>query len=106
MALIGLGMGATPHAQSLIELGHRVEVAAAFTRSPERAAAFGSRFAFPPCDDLVEIARDPGIDCVLIATPPSSHLELVSQFARAGKHILLEKPLDVSLARSNGSLAV
>lgn len=44
MALIGLGMGATPHAQSLIELGHRVEVAAAFTRSPERAAAFGSRF--------------------------------------------------------------
>ena len=69
MALIGLGMGATPHAQSLIELGHRVEVAAAFTRSPERAAAFGSRFAFPPCDDLVKIARDPGIDCVLIATP-------------------------------------
>ena len=75
-------------------------MAAAFTRSPERAAAFGARFAFPLCDDLEKIARDPDIDCVLIATPPSSHLELVRQFARAGKHILLEKPLEVSGARA------
>ncbi len=99
IALIGLGMGATPHAQSLIDLKERVEVAAAHTRSTERAAAFAARFAFPLTHDIEAIAGDATIDCVLIATPPASHLELVERFAAAGKHVLLEKPLDVSLAR-------
>ena len=100
IALIGLGMGATPHAQSLIDLAARVEVAAACTRSPERAAAFAQRFAFPIEHDLAVIERDANINCVLIATPPASHLELVQRFARAGKHILLEKPLEVSVANA------
>ena len=100
IALIGLGMGSTPHAQSLVDLHDRIDVAAAYTRSLERAQAFSARFAFPVCRDLDAIAADAGIDCVLVATPPSSHLELVEQFAGAGKHILLEKPLDVSVARA------
>ena len=100
IALVGLGMGATPHAQSLVDLRDRVEVAAAHTRSPERAAAFAARFAFPLNHDLDAIARDPGIDCVLIATPPATHLPLVERFAAAGKHILLEKPLELSFARA------
>lgn len=100
LALIGLGMGSTPHAQSLNDLADRVEVATACTRSVERARAFGERFAFPISHDLDAIAADPSINSVLIATPPNSHLELVTQFAKAGKHILLEKPLDVSVARA------
>ena len=100
LALIGLGMGATPHAQSLLDLHSRVKVAAACTRSPARAAAFSQRFAFPIRHDLAVIERDAGIDCVLIATPPNSHLELVQRFARAGKHILLEKPLEVSVEKA------
>jgi predicted dehydrogenase len=105
IALIGLGMGSTPHAQSLIDLRARVEVAAAYTRSPERAAAFANRFSFPLSHDLEGIAADASINCVLIATPPSSHLELVERFAAAGKHILLEKPLDVSVARAEALVA-
>lgn len=100
IALIGLGMGSAPHAQSLTDLHDRVEVVAAYTRSPERARAFTQRFAFPISHDLEAISADASIDCVLVATPPNSHLELVERFARAGKHILLEKPLDVTLARS------
>lgn len=100
IALIGLGMGATPHAQSLKDLKARVEVAAAYTRTPERAAAFAARFDFPLSHDLDAIARDRSIGCVLIAAPPNVHLELVRRFAVAGKHILLEKPLEVSPARA------
>ena len=40
------------------------------------------------------------VDCVEILTPPNTHLELVKKCAAAGKHILLEKPLDISTARS------
>jgi UDP-N-acetyl-2-amino-2-deoxyglucuronate dehydrogenase len=106
LALIGLGMGATPHAQSLLDLQHRVVVAAACTRSPERAAVFATRFAFPIEHDLAVIERDANIDCVLIATPPNSHLELVQRFARAGKHILLEKPLEVSVEKAEALVRV
>lgn len=100
IALVGLGMGATPHARSLVDLRDRVEVAAAYTRSAERARAFAAQFAFPTSHDLDAITADASIDCVLLATPPRSHLELVERFARAGKHILLEKPLDISLQRA------
>jgi UDP-N-acetyl-2-amino-2-deoxyglucuronate dehydrogenase len=100
IALIGLGMGATPHAQSLIDLADRVEVAAAVTRTPERGAAFAARFPFPLSHDLEAVLADPTIDCVLIATPPGSHLELAQRAAAAGKHVLLEKPVELTLARS------
>jgi predicted dehydrogenase len=105
LALIGLGMGATPHAQSLIDLKDRVEVAAACSRSAERAAAFGARFAFPLSQDIDGVIGDPAIDCVLIATPPGAHLELAQRCAAAGKHVLLEKPLELSLARAAALVA-
>jgi UDP-N-acetyl-2-amino-2-deoxyglucuronate dehydrogenase len=40
-----------------------------------------------------------------VLTPPNTHLEIVEQLARAGKHILLEKPLDVSTARAERLVA-
>jgi predicted dehydrogenase len=42
---------------------------------------------------------------VLLLTPPNTHLELVRRAAAAGKHILLEKPLDVSLERAEALVA-
>lgn len=105
IAMIGLGMGAKPHAQSLIELKQRVEVVAAYTRSPVRAAAFAARFDFPLTHDLAVIERDASIGCVLIAAPPNAHLELVERFAACGKHILLEKPLEVAPARCEALVA-
>src|SRR5678815_4440060 len=40
------------------------------------------------------------VGAVLILTPPNTHLELVERCARAGKHILLEKPLEVTMQRA------
>jgi UDP-N-acetyl-2-amino-2-deoxyglucuronate dehydrogenase len=100
IAIIGLGMAVTPHAKSLVDLADRVEVASAFSRSEQRRRAFAQRFDFPLGDDLEQIARDTSVDAVMILTPPNTHLELVRRFATAGKHILLEKPLERSTERA------
>jgi UDP-N-acetyl-2-amino-2-deoxyglucuronate dehydrogenase len=100
IAIIGLGMAVTPHAKSLIDLKDRVEVAAAFSPSAARRKAFGETFAFPLVGDLDAILADNSIDCVEILTPPNTHLDLVRRCAAAGKHILLEKPLEITTERS------
>ncbi len=105
LAIIGLGMAVTPHARSLADLHDRVEVAYAFSRSAVRRQAFAERFAFPLADDLGPIERDPSVSAVMILTPPNTHLELVERFAAAGKHILLEKPLERSTERAEALVA-
>jgi UDP-N-acetyl-2-amino-2-deoxyglucuronate dehydrogenase len=100
LAVIGLGMAVKPHAQSLIDLKDRVDVAAAFSPSAERRAAFAKQYPFTLADNLDAIAADRSIDAVMILTPPTTHLDLVKKFAGAGKHILLEKPIEVTVARA------
>jgi UDP-N-acetyl-2-amino-2-deoxyglucuronate dehydrogenase len=98
IALVGLGMAVTPHAQSLLDLADRVEVAWAYSPTEARRRSFAARFPFPVTGDLAAIARDPAIDAVLVLTPPNAHLAIVRELAAAGKHVLLEKPLEASLA--------
>jgi UDP-N-acetyl-2-amino-2-deoxyglucuronate dehydrogenase len=100
LGIIGLGMAVTPHARSLVDLKDRVEVAYAFSPSEARRAAFAKSFPFPACDRLDAILADTSVDAVAILTPPNTHLDLVRRCAAAGKHILLEKPLEVSTANA------
>src|SRR5213078_2093944 len=99
-AIVGLGMAVTPHAKSLLDLKHRAQVAYAYSPSAERRSKFAERFDFPLTDRLETILDDRTVDAVLILTPPNTHLELVQRCAAAGKHILLEKPLEISTARA------
>jgi UDP-N-acetyl-2-amino-2-deoxyglucuronate dehydrogenase len=100
IAIIGLGMAVTPHARSLTDLKDRVEVAAAFSPSAARRKAFGAKFPFRQADRLDAILADTSINAVAILTPPNTHFDLVRKCAEAGKHILLEKPLEVSTERA------
>lgn len=100
VGIIGLGMAVTPHAKSLVELKDRVEVAYAFSPSAERRKSFAARFPFPQCERLETILEDRAVDAVLVLTPPNTHLDIVSRCAKAGKHVLLEKPLEVSTAKA------
>ena len=100
VAIIGLGMAVAPHARSLVDLADRVEIAAAFSRSPARTVAFAREFTVPTTNDLDAIVADKSISAVLILTPPWTHLDLVRRFAEAGKHILLEKPVEATTARA------
>lgn len=48
--------------------------------------------------DAAEIFRDPGVEAIVIATPAATHAELVESALAAHKHVLVEKPLALSLA--------
>jgi predicted dehydrogenase len=100
VAMIGLGMAAGHHARALLDLSDRIECVAAFSQTAARREAFAAQYPIPTTGDLEAIFADKTIEAVLILTPPSSHLELVERCAAAKKHILLEKPLDISFERS------
>jgi predicted dehydrogenase len=100
IALIGLGPGAEPHAKSLHDLADRVEVKAAASRTESRARAFADRFGFPVTTDVDAVIADPTIQSVIVLTPPGAHLEIAERCLRAGKHVLVEKPLELAVARA------
>ena len=93
-AVIGLGMAVSPHAKSLLDLRDRVEVAAAFSPTAARREAFAERFGFPVTADLDGIIEDPSIDYAVLLTPPNARADLVRRLTAAGKHILMEKPVE------------
>ena len=105
IGIIGLGNAVEPHAKSLLDLADRVEVVAAASRSEDRLKAFAQRFAFPMTTDIEGLLASRDIDAVWILTPPNSHLDLVKAAAKGRKHVLLEKPLDISLDRAGAIVA-
>ena len=93
-AVIGLGMASLPHAKSLLDLNGRVEVAGAYSPTAARRTAFAERFDLPVTDDLDALIDDSSIDYAVLLTPPNARLDLVRRLAAAGKHILMEKPVE------------
>lgn len=106
IALIGLGMAVTPHARALRDLSNRVEVVHAWSPTAARREAFGRDFGFPLAAQLETILDDRSVEAVLILTPPNTHLDLARRCAEAGKHILLEKPVEITTARAEALVAV
>lgn len=100
IGLIGLGMALRPHLKSLQDLAEQVELRAAWSPSPERREKAARELALPAVDSLEKILSDPGIHSVILLSPPLTHLELIERCARSGKHVLVEKPLDVSSERA------
>lgn len=105
LGIIGLGMAAAPHAKSLLDLADRVEVVAAFSPSAERRRTFAETYGFPIYNDMDAIFADPSIDAVILLTPPNTHIELAQRASAAGKHILLEKPVEITLERAERLVA-
>jgi predicted dehydrogenase len=106
IALVGLGMAVTPHAKGLLDLVDQVEVAHAFSPSEARRVAFAQRFDFPLCDRLETILEDRTVQAVAVLTPANTHLDIVRRCAAAGKHVLLEKPVETTTARARELVAL
>ena len=100
VGIVGLGQAVKPHALALRDLADKVEVIAAFSPSVERRAAFATAWSLPVVDTLSTLLDDPRIHAVIVLTPPRTHREIAVAAARAGKHVLLEKPLDVDLPQA------
>lgn len=88
---IGLGKWAGTLAAAVAR-GGAAEIVRCFDASAEARAAFAGKFGCRPASSLEELLRDPGVEGVIIATPHSTHADIVCQAASAGKHIFVEKP--------------
>jgi predicted dehydrogenase len=78
-----------------------LELAALCERDDSRAAAFRERVAdVPVFSDFENVLEDESIDAVLVATPPRTHHMLAGAALRAGKHVLVEKPLARTVAEA------
>jgi len=108
IAIVGLGMAVTPHAKSLLELQEAgdVEVAGIWSPTEARRHSVGALYGFPVRASFESIVQDPATDAVLLLTPPNARLELVESLARAGKHILTEKPLERTTAAAERVVAL
>lgn len=104
VAVVGLGMALGPHLKSLAELPDRVELAACFAPSAARREAFAAVHPYRLAASLDEILADRSIEIVVVLTPPTTHLEVVERCAAAGKHVLLEKPVEVTAARARAAV--
>lgn len=100
VGMVGLGMAVKPHALSLKELGHQIEFVGGFSPTAQRRAAFEQAYGMPTVESLDELFNDSRVDAMIILTPPRSHAELAVRAAKAGKHVLLEKPVDVTFGEA------
>ncbi len=100
VAVIGAGVAAPPHFKSLFDLRETLDLAWVWGRNAQRLAEADLPATARRTMRLDDVVGDPDVEAVLVLTPPHTHLEIVEKLARAGKHVLVEKPLDVTLARA------
>lgn len=91
-AVIGLGMMGERHARIWAELP-QTRLVSVYDVMPGRALELTARLDGQACSGLEEIVRDPEVQIVSVCTDDQSHLEPCIEAARAGKHVLVEKPL-------------
>jgi predicted dehydrogenase len=104
-AVIGAGITGRNHASVLADY-HRCELLAVCSRQAAAAAALAQKYAAPQAfTDYHELLQLPELDAVIIATPDFAHHELAMAAARAGKHVLIEKPLTTDRAQADQIVA-
>ncbi len=96
--IIGCGMIANFHAKA-IEHTRGAQLVGCVSRSPRSAERFASSHGCVAYQRLEEMLADPEIDVVTICTPSGAHMEPALAAAKAGKHVVVEKPLEITLRR-------
>ncbi len=98
--VVGCGLIGAVQATAIREIpGARL--AAIYGRDEKRAAEFAAKFETSAYSDYDEFLADPGLQIVNICTPSGTHADLGIRAARAGKHVLVEKPIEISLDRAD-----
>lgn len=94
----GTGMIAEFHAKALAEIPG-VKLVAAYNRTAAKAEEFARKHGAQACTTPAALLAHPDVDVVCLCTPSGDHLAPALACARAGKHVVVEKPLEVTLAR-------
>jgi len=93
--VIGTGMIAHFHAKA-IEVMEGGSLHSCFNRNLDRAAEFANEYRIRSYKTLEEFLADPELEIVTIGTPSGTHMEPAVAALNAGKHVICEKPLEVT----------
>jgi predicted dehydrogenase len=108
IGIVGLGLAVAPHMLAVKELqaAGRARFVGGFARNADRRAAFAATWRAPVFDSLEALLAEPGLGLVIVLTPPGAHLPVAEAAAAAGKHLLVEKPLEITTARAEALVAM
>ncbi|MGD1866254.1 MAG: Gfo/Idh/MocA family protein [Phormidesmis sp.] len=97
VAVIGTGFGQKVHIPGL-QAHHRTEVVAIWNRDSAKAQTVADANNIPlATNDLSKILSNDSVQAVTLATPPFAHYDMAKDIITAGKHLLLEKPVTISV---------
>jgi predicted dehydrogenase len=103
VALFGCGWVQDFHARGVAEA--EGEVVAVANHREETAAVFAEKHGIPRVTtDWMMLAADPGVDVGIVATPNALHAPQAIALLEAGKHVLVEKPMAMSVAECDAMI--
>lgn len=100
LAVIGCGRIAQVAHLPALEKADGIRLVAVSDPSAEVAEAVARRYDVAARADQADVLADPEVDAVLVAAPDRFHLPIAGQCLRAGKHVLVEKPLASTAAEA------
>ncbi len=103
-AVVGLGMMGQMHARVWAELP-RTHLVSVYDIVPERTTEVAEKLQAAPCSSLEELLDSPEVSIVSICVDDQHHLAPCLAAAKAGKHILVEKPLATTVAEADEIIA-
>ena len=100
-ALVGLGSLSTNQIAPALQKTKHCRLAGIVTGTPAKAVKWKAQYGIPDksiynYDTMSRMADNPDIDVVYVVTPNALHARDTIKAARAGKHVLCEKPMEVS----------
>lgn len=102
--IVGGGMIGQVQAAAISEI-NGARLLAFCGRDEGRTRAVAARFAATAYTNYEKFLAQPGLQIVNICTPSGTHAELGAAAARAGKHVLVEKPIEINLERADALIA-
>jgi predicted dehydrogenase len=97
VGIIGAGWIAKAHMRNLQKMG-RADIRWIAARNPENLEKVRTEFGVSQkTHDYRDMLKDPEVELVIIATPPHLHRDMFIETVRAGKHVLLEKPMALNM---------
>lgn len=106
VGIVGVGMVADIHCRALGELKDIARISGVYSRNRERLEQFCEPRSLTPAASLEALVNDPGTDVILLLTPPNARRDIVAAAASAGKHVLMEKPVERTLSAANELVAI
>jgi UDP-N-acetyl-2-amino-2-deoxyglucuronate dehydrogenase len=96
--IVGCGMISRFHARAIADV-RGAQLVGCWNMPVNRAQEFAQEHNIRAYETLEEMLADDAIDAVTICTPSGAHMEPGVAAANAGKHVIVEKPLDITLSR-------